>query len=41
MKKILSLALAVLMVLASQPYDEADYIRNYEEFLAFVRGEGK
>jgi hypothetical protein len=32
---------AVLMVLASQPYDEADYIRNYEEFLAFVRGEGK
>jgi len=32
---------AVLMVLASQLYDEADYIRNYEDFLAFVRGEGK
>ena len=24
---------AVLMVLASELYDEADYIRNYEEFL--------
>ena len=32
---------AVLMVLASQLYDEADYIRNYEEFLAFVKGEEK
>ena len=32
---------AVLMVLASQLYDEADYIRNYEDFLAFVRGEEK
>lgn len=32
---------AVLMVLASQLYDEADYIRNYEDFLAFVRGEGR
>ena len=27
---------AVLMVLASELYDEADYIRNYDEFLAFV-----
>src|SRR5438094_728099 len=25
---------AVLLVLASHPYDAADYIRNYEEFLA-------
>ncbi len=28
---------AVCMVLASQPYDEADYYRNYEDFLAAVR----
>ncbi len=28
---------AVLMVLASAPYDEADYIRNYDDFLAEVR----
>ena len=28
---------AVLMVLASQLYDESDYIRDYEEFLAFVK----
>jgi UDP-2-acetamido-3-amino-2,3-dideoxy-glucuronate N-acetyltransferase len=27
---------AVLLVLASQPYDPADYIRDYEEFLALV-----
>lgn len=27
---------AVLMVLASELYDENDYIRNYEEFLASV-----
>ena len=27
---------AVLLVLASQLYDEADYIRNYDDFLAFV-----
>ena len=30
---------AVLMVLASQLYDESDYIRNYDDFLAFVKGE--
>lgn len=30
---------AVLMVLASAPYDEADYIRSYEDFSAAVRGE--
>jgi mannose-6-phosphate isomerase-like protein (cupin superfamily) len=24
----------VLVVLASEPYDEADYVRDYEEFLA-------
>ena len=28
---------AVLMVLASMPYDEADYIRDYDEFLAAAR----
>jgi len=28
---------AVLLVLASMPYDEADYIRNYDEFIKFVR----
>lgn len=28
---------AVLLVLASELYDEADYIRNYDEFLAFVK----
>lgn len=27
---------AVLLVLASQLYDESDYIRNYDEFLKFV-----
>ena len=33
---------AVLLVLASEYYDEADYIRNYDDFLALVRGkEGK
>lgn len=30
---------AVLMVLASEMYDESDYIRNYDEFLKFVKGE--
>lgn len=29
---------AVLMVLASEIYDETDYIRNYDEFLKFVDG---
>ena len=28
---------AVLMVLASDYYDETDYIRDYDEFLAFLR----
>lgn len=28
---------AVLLVLASRYYDEADYIRNYDNFLAFVK----
>jgi hypothetical protein len=28
---------AVCMVLASQPYDEGDYCRNYEEFMKEVR----
>ena len=28
---------AVLLVLASELYDESDYIRNYEDFLAFVK----
>ncbi len=30
---------AVLLVLASDFYNEEDYIRDYEEFLAFVQGE--
>lgn len=29
---------AVLMVLASEIYEEKDYIRDYEEFLKFVQG---
>lgn len=28
---------AVLMVLASELYDEADYIRDYDEFLKYVK----
>ena len=28
---------AVLLVLASEYYDEADYIRDYDEFLEFVK----
>ena len=28
---------AVLLVLASEYYDEADYIRNYEDFIKFVK----
>lgn len=32
---------AVLLVFASELYDEADYIRNYEEFLAFVKVSGR
>ena len=32
---------AVLMVLASELYDERDYIRNYETFKEFVSGEEK
>lgn len=28
---------AVLMVLASEPYDERDYIRNYDDFLAYIK----
>lgn len=28
---------AVLMVLASELYDEADYIRDYDEFLKFIK----
>ena len=31
---------AVLMVLASELYDESDYIRNYDEFLKFVKKAG-
>ena len=31
---------AVLMVLASEYYDEADYIRNYDEFLKYVNNCG-
>lgn len=32
---------AVLMVLASSVYDEADYIRDYEEFLKYVNDDGE
>ena len=28
---------AVLMVLASEKYDEADYIRDYDEFLRWIK----
>jgi acetyltransferase-like isoleucine patch superfamily enzyme len=28
----------VLLVLASHPYDESDYLRNYDDFLAEIRG---
>ncbi len=31
---------AVLMVLASEMYDESDYIRDYNEFLEYVKGQG-
>ena len=29
---------AVLMVLASELYDESDYIRNYDDFIKYVNG---
>lgn len=29
---------AVLLVLASELYDEADYIRNYDKFIEYVKG---
>lgn len=32
---------AVLMVLASELYDENDYIRNYDEFLEFIKNNKK
>ena len=32
---------AVLMVLASEIYDEKDYIRDYEQFLEFVNRKGQ
>ena len=32
---------AVLMVLASDFYDESDYIRNYDEFLEYVKNCGE
>lgn len=28
---------AVLLVLASELYDESDYIRNYDEFLYYIK----
>ena len=28
---------AVLLVLASELYDESDYIRNYDEFLEYIK----
>ena len=30
---------AVLMVVASELYDESDYIRNYDDFIAYIREE--
>ncbi|MDE7125575.1 MAG: FdtA/QdtA family cupin domain-containing protein, partial [Muribaculaceae bacterium] len=30
---------SVAMVLASHPYDEADYIRSYDSFLSYCRYE--
>lgn len=32
---------AILLVLASELYDEADYIRDYNEFLEFVENKNK
>lgn len=32
---------AVLLVFASELYDESDYIRNYDEFLNFIKQENK
>lgn len=32
---------AVLLVLASEPYDESDYIRDYDRFLAEIAGQDK
>lgn len=32
---------AVLLVLASEYYDESDYIRNYDMFKAYLKGENK
>lgn len=32
---------AVLAVLASLPYDEADYIRDYDTFLEYIKGESQ
>lgn len=32
---------AVLLVLASEVYNEEDYIRDYEEFLKYIRGQVK
>ena len=31
---------AVLLVLASDYYDEADYIRNYDQYLRYIESEG-
>ena len=32
---------AVLMVLASELYDEQDYIRDYQRFMKYIREEGR
>ena len=32
---------AVLLVLASEHYDESDYIRNYDQFIEYKRGQEK
>lgn len=33
----LSVGDAVLMMLASELYDESDYIRDYDEFLQYIK----
>ncbi len=30
---------AIVLALASEVYDESDYIRNYEEYIEFLKGE--
>ena len=36
---IILIIISVLLVLASEHYDESDYIRNYDKFLKEVRND--